>query len=59
MDIASFIGVFGGLGIVFFGAFVGGSLGGLIDLPSMLITIGGSYFCLFFTYPLFFAIGIF
>ena len=59
MDIASFIGIFGGLGIVFFGAFVGGSLGGLIDVPSMLITIGGSYFCLFLTYPLSYAIGIF
>ena len=59
MDIASFIGVFGGLGIVFFGAFVGGSLSGLIDIPSMFITIGGSYMCLFLTYPLSYVIGIF
>ena len=59
MDIASFIGIFGGLGIVFFGAFVGGSLGGLIDVPSMFITIGGSYMCLFLTYPLSYVIGIF
>ena len=59
MDIASFIGVFGGLGIVFFGAFVGGSLSGLIDVPSMFITIGGSYMCLFLTYPLSYVIGIF
>ena len=59
MDIASFIGIFGGLGIVFFGAFVGGSLGGLIDIPSMFITIGGSYMCLFLTYPLSYVIGIF
>ena len=59
MDIASFIGIFGGLGIVFFGAFVGGSLGGLIDIPSMFITIGGSYMCLFSTYPLSYVIGIF
>ena len=59
MDIASFIGIFGGLGIVFFGAFVGGSLGGLIDVPSMFITVGGSYMCLFLTYPLSYVIGIF
>lgn len=59
MDIASFIGVFGGLGIVLFGAFMGGSLGGLIDLPSVLITIGGSYACLFLSYPLSYTLGIF
>ena len=59
MDIASFIGIFGGLGIVFFGAFVGGSLGGLIDIPSMFITIGGSYMCLFLTYPLSYTLGVF
>ncbi|HPO03848.1 MAG TPA: motility protein A, partial [Treponemataceae bacterium] len=43
MDIASFIGIFGGLGVVAFGAFSGGSLGGLIDIPSLFITGGGSF----------------
>ena len=59
MDIASFIGIFGGIAIVLFGAFMGRSLGGLIDVPSMFITIGGSYMCLFLTYPLSYVIGIF
>ena len=59
MDIASFIGIFGGIVVVMFGAFMGGSLGGLIDVPSMFITIGGSYMCLFLTYPLSYVIGIF
>ena len=59
MDIASFIGIFGGITIVLFGAFMSSSLGGLIDVPSMFITIGGSYMCLFLTYPLSYAIGIF
>lgn len=59
MDIASFIGLFGGLGIVVFGAFLGGSLGGLIDIPSVFITGGGSYMCLFLTYPLSYVLGIF
>ncbi|AIW89987.1 flagellar motor protein MotP [Treponema sp. OMZ 838] len=59
MDIASFIGIFGGIAIVLFGAFMGSSLGGLIDVPSMFITIGGSYMCLFLTYPLSYVIGVF
>ena len=59
MDIASFIGIFGGIIVVLFGAFMGSSLGGLIDVPSMFITIGGSYMCLFLTYPLSYVIGIF
>ena len=59
MDIASFIGIFGGIAVVMFGAFMGSSLGGLIDVPSMFITIGGSYMCLFLTYPLSYVIGIF
>ncbi|HOT63623.1 MAG TPA: MotA/TolQ/ExbB proton channel family protein, partial [Treponemataceae bacterium] len=59
MDIASWIGLFGGLGIVVFGAFLGGSLGGLIDIPSVFITGGGSYMCLYLTYPLSYVIGIF
>ncbi len=59
MDIASFIGLFGGIAVVAFGAFNGGSLSGLIDISSMFITIGGSYMCLFLTYPLSYTIGIF
>ena len=59
MDIASFIGIFGGITIVLFGAFMSSSLGGHIDVPSMFITIGGSYMCLFLTYPLSYVIGIF
>lgn len=53
MDIASLIGIFGGLGVVAFGAFIGGSLGGLINIPSVFITLGGSYMCLFFDIPSF------
>ncbi|HNQ97420.1 MAG: motility protein A [Spirochaetales bacterium] len=59
MDIASFIGLFGGLGVVMFGALLGGSLGSLIHLPSLFITGGGSYMCLFLTFPLSYVVGIF
>jgi chemotaxis protein MotA len=59
MDVASFLGVFGGLGVVIYGAWGGGSLGGLIDIPSVFITIGGSYMCLFLSYPMSYVLGIF
>nr|WP_314780908.1 motility protein A [uncultured Treponema sp.] len=59
MDIASFIGIFGGIGVVAFGAILGGSAGGLVHPASMFITMGGSYMCLFLTYPLSYTIGIF
>ncbi len=59
MDLASWIGLFGGLGVVIFGAAMGGSLGGLIDIPSLFITGGGSYLCLYLTYPLSYVVGIF
>lgn len=59
MDLASIIGFFGGLGVVIFGAALSGSLGGLIDVPSVFITGGGSYMCLFLTYPLSYVMGIF
>ncbi len=59
MDIATIIGLIGGFTTVLVGAFLGGSLGGLIDIPSVFITAGGSYMCLFITYPLSYVIGIF
>ena len=59
MDIASFIGIFGGIAVVAFGAILGGSAGGLVHPDSMFIIMGGSYMCLFLTYPLSYTIGIF
>jgi chemotaxis protein MotA len=59
MDISSIIGLAGGIGVVIFGAALSGSLGGLIDVPSVFITGGGSYMCLFLTYPLSYVMGIF
>lgn len=59
MDIASIIGVFGGMAVVVIGAYLSGSLNGLLDLPSVFVTIGGSYACLFTTFPLSYAIGCF
>ncbi|PIE97897.1 MAG: motility protein A [Treponema sp.] len=59
MDIASFIGIFGGLTVVLIGAVVGGSIVGLFSLSSLFITIGGSYMSLYITYPLSYVLGIF
>ncbi|MEL3908970.1 MAG: motility protein A [Treponemataceae bacterium] len=59
MDIASFIGIVGGITVVILGGYVGGSLGGLWDLSSVFITIGGSYMCLYISYPLEYVLGIF
>lgn len=59
MDIASFIGIFGGFFVVLFGSYMGGSLSGLIDLPSLLITVGGSYMCLYIAYPMEYVLGVF
>ncbi|MDR1748603.1 MAG: motility protein A [Spirochaetaceae bacterium] len=59
MDIASIIGIVGGFTVVVIGAFLGGSLGGLIDIPSVFITGGGSYFCLYVNFPLSNCIGVF
>lgn len=57
MDIASFIGVVGGLGVVMYGA--GGNFMMLVDIPSVFITVGGSYLCLYLTFPLSYVLGIF
>ncbi len=42
MDIATLIGFLGGLGVIIGAIAVGGSLGQFIDLPSILIVVGGT-----------------
>lgn len=59
MDIASVIGLIGGIVVVLVGAFLGGSIAGLFHIASLFITVGGSYMCLYLTYPLSYVIGIF
>lgn len=59
MDIATILGLVGGMAVVIFGAMLGGSIGGLIDIGSVFITIFGSYFCMFTNYPLRYCLGVF
>lgn len=53
MDIATLIGFLGGLAMMCVGVFTsGGSLMGIIDIPSVFVTIGGSYFSLWICAPM-------
>ena len=60
MDIATIIGfVVGAACIVMSVLTSGGTLGGIIDIPSVFMTIGGSYAAIFIAAPLKKAIGLF
>lgn len=60
MDIATIIGFVGGLAMIMVGVFTsGGSIMGIIDIPSIFVTIGGSYFSLWICAPMNEAVGIF
>lgn len=60
MDIATIIGFVGGLAMMMIGVFTsGGSIMGIIDIPSIFVTIGGSYFSLWICAPMNEAVGIF
>ncbi|NLC93429.1 MAG: motility protein A [Treponema sp.] len=60
MDLASIIGIVGGAACIIMSVITsGGSLGGIIDIPSIIMTIGGSYFAIFIAAPLKKALGLF
>ena len=60
MDFASLIGIVGGaICIVVSVVASGGSIVGILDLPSVFMTIGGSYFAMFIAAPLKKALRIF
>lgn len=60
MDIATIICVVGGMACVVMSVLTsGGTMSGIMDLPSAVMTIGGSYFCLWGLAPLSKCIGIF
>ncbi len=59
MDIATIIGFIGGVAMVVLGVVSGGSnIMNIVDVPSMFITIGGSYMALFVSSPLNKVLGI-
>lgn len=52
MDLATIIGVLAGLGCILFGILIGSSITTFIDIPSMLITIGGTIAATLMAFPL-------
>ncbi len=60
MDIATIIGIVGGAACIVMSVLTsGGTLGGIIDIPSVFMTIGGSYASIFILSPLSKSIGVF
>ena len=60
MDIATIIGFIGGAACIVMSVLTsGGTLGGLIDIPSVFMTIGGSWASIFIMAPLSKAVGVF
>ncbi|MBP5402496.1 MAG: motility protein A [Treponema sp.] len=60
MDISTLIGLFGGAACIVMSVLTsGGSLGNVIDIPSVFMTIGGSYAAICIMSPLSKALGVF
>ena len=52
MDIASLVGLIGAVGMIIGSMIVAGGLGPFIDIPSILIVFGGTFFAVMFTAPM-------
>src|SRR6056300_1195529 len=52
MDIASLIGFIGAIGMILGAMISGGGVGPFIDVPSILIVVGGTFFSVMYTCPL-------
>lgn len=59
MDIATLIGLILGVGLVIGSIALGGPLGPFIDVPSLMITVGGSFAALLMNFPLKHVLGVF
>ena len=60
MDIATILGLIGGAVCIVMSVLTsGGTLGGIIDVPSIIFVFGGSFFALFIAYPLSVVLGVF
>ena len=60
MDLATIIGLIGGAGMIVMSVITsGGSMGEIIDIPSVFMTIGGSFMALFICGPLKKTLGVF
>ena len=60
MDIATIIGLVGGAAMIVMSVVTsGGTMGGIFDVPSLAMTVGGSYFAMFIACPMSKILGIF
>ncbi len=60
MDIATIIGIVGGAALIVMSVLTsGGTLMGIVDIPSVFMTIGGSYMSIFVMAPVSKAVGVF
>ncbi|MEE1166560.1 MAG: motility protein A [Treponema sp.] len=60
MDIATIIGLVGGAAMIVMSVLTsGGTMGGIIDIPSVFMTVGGSFMAVFIAFPLKQTIGVF
>ena len=59
MDIATIVGIIMGMGLILGSISMGGALTPFIDIPSAMITIGGSIAALLINFPLKKVLGVF
>lgn len=52
MDIATVIGLVGGFGLIITTIMMGGNAGGFVDIPSVVVVIGGTFAATFVMFPL-------
>lgn len=57
MDIATLIGLVGALGLVFTTIFMGGNAAGFVDIPSVVVVVGGTFAVTFVMFPMGTVIG--
>ncbi|MBI9078272.1 MAG: MotA/TolQ/ExbB proton channel family protein [Pseudodesulfovibrio sp.] len=57
MDIATLIGLSGALGLVVTTVFMGGNAAGFVDVPSMVVVVGGTFAVTFVMFPMGVVIG--
>ena len=51
MNLTFLIGLVGGLALIVWGIVSGGDLGNFIDVPSIMITVGGTFMTVISSYP--------
>lgn len=60
MDLATIIGLAGGAACIVMSVLTsGGTLGGIFDVPSLIMVMGGSFGAMFIAYPMTYGLGIF